>query len=383
MEPWTQRDQLILAARLYADGISQAKIAETLEQTQSSVSRLIKEAEKEKLIEIRRYFNDEYLSDKDRAVLEKRLAPDDFEEAIDAWIQFGGVDDRPKIRIYPSGSTDTSRAAWAERLSAFSRLSAPYFLTLLQQEDVKNLGVSWGKQLWVMLQHIKNHSVKKRTDLRTVPLCPELNAKVNIKYSSSFLSQEFDDIFQDDNDDEERLSLGGVPALLTNTSMAKNFLAQYAQGNTPYAQVFGKEGLAHSLDAIVTSVGPFQEPYGTSFRVFREASKMSKEKISKLVIGDIGGILMPTWNQTQAQEKSFLELRKLWTGVQLDDLKNVSDRARGRRKPGVVVIAIGAAKARVCLEATRYGASHLLIDDDLAQEIVKLWKNDWQPKLPY
>ena len=104
-----------------------------------------------------------------------------------------------------------------------------------------------------------------------------------------------------------------------------------------------------------------------------------KDKINELVIGDIGGVLMPTADQTKKQQREFKKLTGVWTGLELDALRATADRARGRDRPGVIVCAVGSEKARVCLEATRYGAQHLLIDGGLARKIVKLSENNWIP----
>jgi hypothetical protein len=72
-------------------------------------------------------------------------------------------------------------------------------------------------------------------------------------------------------------------------------------------------------------------------------------------------------------EAKVKRINTQWTGIQREHVARCAERARASEgTPGVIVLAIGRAKAEAVIEAVNQSlVNHLLIDQDLADALVE------------
>jgi len=174
-------------------------------------------------------------------------------------------------------------------------------------------------------------------------------------------------------------SLAAVPAFIPakfapqSRKTIRDFIAEIAG----YRVIFEGAGtaaaapkpLVDQLDGIVTGVGTVSA--GVSGRLLDDrlvAEGVTKDQVQERVIGDIGGVFLPR----SARDGVVRGINDRWTGVRLEHIAGCAQAAaRDGDRAGVVVVAIGRAKAPPLLECVRGGLiNELIIDHDLAQALL-------------
>jgi hypothetical protein len=160
-----------------------------------------------------------------------------------------------------------------------------------------------------------------------------------------------------------------------------------------YKRIFGSSpddqgALANQLSAILTSLGPPGK--GRSFSPdggdYGGLPQWWTEAFSH---GDVGGVLLQK-EQAEIEEaivrlkiktssaqvgQQFSRLAEHWAGVQLPHIMRCAERASAALRPGVIGLAIGEQRAITVLTALRRGLlNHLIIDPDLARQLLKMAK---------
>jgi DNA-binding transcriptional regulator LsrR (DeoR family) len=174
-------------------------------------------------------------------------------------------------------------------------------------------------------------------------------------------------------------SLAAVPAFIPAKFPRKShaairaFVAEIAGYRTIFerSDCDGRpqEPLVDRLDTIITGVGTVSP--GVSGRLLDDrvvAEGVTKDELQGRVVGDIGGVFMGR----SVRDPVVRGINERWTGVRLEHILRCAraaedDHSRG----GVIVIAMGAAKAHITLEAVRGGLiTELIIDHDLARALL-------------
>jgi hypothetical protein len=89
-----------------------------------------------------------------------------------------------------------------------------------------------------------------------------------------------------------------------------------------------------------------------------------------VLIGDLGGVLIPKPELESEDRDLVKELNEMWTGIKLQDLKRIAKVASTSDGGGIVVVAIGKQKAAVLYETIRLGlVNEALIDQDLVNKL--------------
>lgn len=137
--------------------------------------------------------------------------------------------------------------------------------------------------------------------------------------------------------------------------------------------------MVDQLDMILTSAGPASNPLGYGLgKVFLEADDISHfgsdaaEGLQKLILGDISGVCIPHSDLNAEETERLGSINKRWTGVRFEHLKSCAERAVSgpEKKPGVVVVARGKAKASIVHELLKVGLiNNLVIDLELEEEL--------------
>src|SRR5207248_2498335 len=97
---------------------------------------------------------------------------------------------------------------------------------------------------------------------------------------------------------------------------------------------------------------------------------VSEDELNTLVVGDLGGVMLPRRDLKGPQRKRIRQMMEGWTGVQMDDLRRCAFAARKNDRPGVVVIACGKIRAAAVRRAVELGlVNELILDAELAGEL--------------
>lgn len=362
-----------IAAYLYSRCGDQKEVASQLRISQSQVSRLIKQAIDRGLL-IRRFeFNKETVSKKRFDEIRSFEIPGELIK------QLGKVSDcLNDVRVYESGNSHDS---YSNRLIPFAHNASNYLQDLLAEINI--VGVTWGNTLSSLVDALeKKYSYTEYRDKKIfVPLCAELIGVASEQYHSTMIADRLNEIVNKRK--AEHLSLSGVPAFIPKHSNGRilkkeefQFLWEIVNYSNNYRNIFkGDESFVNKLDCILTSIGPINEPFGPS--IVEVEQFFSFEEIKSEVIGDIGGVLLKKKNYMQNHQSLFIDLEEMWTGIQFDKIKELTEESAKFKKCGVVVFAHGKNKAPVLLEAIRQRlVNKIVIDFELSKELMKLIKQE-------
>jgi DNA-binding transcriptional regulator LsrR (DeoR family) len=157
-------------------------------------------------------------------------------------------------------------------------------------------------------------------------------------------------------------------------------IRRFVGSSEGYRRIFlGEQGsqraapVVHQLDTILTAVGPSSEtPIGYGLDDAATAAGLDKTRLSDLTVGNIGGVFLPREELRDTDRATVLDLNRRWSGVKKQHLRRCDENARRTGAPGVIVFAIGKAKAEIVYECVRLRlVTQLVIDIDLAGELVR------------
>jgi hypothetical protein len=154
------------------------------------------------------------------------------------------------------------------------------------------------------------------------------------------------------------------------------------------------------IDSLITGVGIIdpdpqsKDRYATGAfireRIHAEGTHdATAESLSRICVGDIGGILVPRMRkrENEAAWNLVKDLNRGWTGIRQSDLTRISAKAREDGPPGVILISLGdpaspdksAAKAEIIREVVRLGyVNHVVCSKAIASHLVTECHDDEQ-----
>jgi DNA-binding transcriptional regulator LsrR (DeoR family) len=283
------------------------------------------------------------------------------------------------LRIFHSGGEGEDPSGWDARAQRFGRLAAPRVQELLPAMNLA--GVTWGKTIARLvdgLQHLNPQTPALPDRVRFVPLTGEPLTFPDPETSSSNLAHRLNEIVNGRADVVH--SLTAVPAFIPAkfTGRGRQAIRAFIAEIAGYRVIFAAEGadgrrqepLADRLDCIITGVGTVSP--GVSGRLLDDrvvAEDITKERLQERVIGDIGGVFLPR----SPRDGVVRGINERWTGVRLEHIARcAAAAARDPSRVGVIVLALGRAKAEILLECVRGGLiNELIIDHDLAQALIQ------------
>ena len=267
------------------------------------------------------------------------------------------------------------------------------------------VGVTWGKTIACVVDALETRlplPPRKSSAIEFVPLSGTLLSDPNIRLSSSSLVDRLHEIVNGQS--TGALSLAAVPArlpgkMLPLTHKLRSLKKQFGLNNKSlwelqrailevyiheihgYQNVFlggvGKEPLAERVDTILTSVGcdyaQSNDPWLNemiSCETLAKDNDGARRELARIAVGDLGGIFLPTPDARQEDLEKLADINRRWKGASESHIQECAVRAANEGKPGVILIAIGARKAKIVKECVRKGLiNQLVIDRDLAEEI--------------
>ena len=359
---------------------SQAQIGALLGGiSQTVVSRLIKHAEEKGWLERRLIFHEELLP-KDRVeALRRMVEPLGLFEALKAIGTGTGVCIRSLRIVDSGGSGDTTRAIDA-RLNRLGHRAAPHVAALIQRSEV--FAVTWGSTVSHVIAGLETltPAVDLRHPILFVPVCAEPTAQSSNKDTSSRLALRLQALTRAAGPSVNTPSLSGVPALIPRkfTGADMKAIRKFVEQTASYKEVFGREApLINKVDSVLTSVGPSSRPMGFIHEELMRAGgtptqPLTKARLSALVAGDIGGVLLPRRGLDKAAVGEVDELNRMWTGINRRHLARIARQADATKRPGVIVVSCGADRAEIVTEAVRCGlVNELIIDRQLADRLAR------------
>jgi hypothetical protein len=378
-----QRLTVLTAAYLVGEGMTQEKIARQLGISQSGVSRLLRRAKpylaQQTLYRFQRELVDPKLLD---AVLQ-RASLQRLSARLDAFAKTHGWPRGPAVRVLPvpeSPDGDLTR-----RFTAFTNQAAPYVRSLLMRDSVETCGITWGFMLWDLCMGMRNMRLpapwRPRRPIRFIPLSGDPLQDRRLyppSLTSSNIAAELSKIA---NEDEYRPPwLGLVPAYIPNQfkGEALRAIERLIRLVPEFEEIFGSKGrpgIAHELDAILTSVGPASKPLGFGLGRLLGSLGSGVQRLSEQIHGDIGGVLLP---RAQNRPSALIRgIERRWKGLNWEHLQACAHRALqedpATGRSGVVVLAVGADRAEVVLRAVERGlVNNLIIDPMLEQALTRL-----------
>jgi DNA-binding transcriptional regulator LsrR (DeoR family) len=373
---WEQR--IIEAAYLYGhQRLQQADIAKHFRCSQSQVSRMLKQASAKGWLKTEIRFVEDGIPIEIREKLHRLLEPEDLLKGLEKVAKDNKVG-VPRLRVFDSGSEATDREDYTLRLEKFSRVAARRIEDILRHATT--IGITWGETLHYLINGLASVSPFPRQGFSSkviAPLCGEVRSVgYPIDYSSTTLANHLQQVMNIDRD-AEQLSLTGVPAFISRwfPESKKDVLKEYVQETASYRRIFeGDDALAGRLDVILTSIGSAESSFASKSNAeILKAGKIEVEDLERVLIGDLGGVLIPKPELESEDRDLVKELNEMWTGIKLQDLKRIAKVASTSDGGGIVVVAIGKQKAAVLYETIRLGlVNEALIDQDLANKLRRI-----------
>jgi DNA-binding transcriptional regulator LsrR (DeoR family) len=363
------------AAYLYSQGNDQARIGGVLRVSQAEVSRLLGMARREGWLQTRCVLPEgavaavEQMVFADRDLLRARLG----REAAR-----GGAAPVRGLRIFHSGGEGTDAAAWDARLRRCGQAAAARLQELLPR--LRLAGVAWGATIARLVDGVRQLNPRPPLlpgPVQLIPLTGEPLTFPDPETSSSTLAHRLHEIL---GGASAFHSLAAVPAFIPAkfSRPSRKAIRQFIAEIAGYRAIFERrsadgrpqEPLADRVDAILTGVGTVSaEISGRLLDDRLLAEGLTKEQLRERVIGDIGGIFLPR----AGHQRVVRGINERWVGVRLEHLARCARAAaQDVGRAGVIVLAIGRAKAEVVLECVRGGlVNELVVDHELAQALLQ------------
>jgi len=358
----------------------QTEIAQQLKISQAAVSRLLHRARQEQvLVEKVNFASDKV--DPDTLVRIRRKLQSSLAGDLQALSARAGTT-APVVRVFPSGSK--SDKDLERRLATYSERAAPYLKA--QIAEANSCGVTWGNTLIHVVDALQNiaGAAPWRTDGKLIsflPLSGEPFGKMPAGQSSSTMVERLGHFANGKS--HKSLSIGNVPAFIPGEDEGFSRadlrgVRKLIQKVEAYGTIFGasetQPGVVDSVEMILTSVGPANKPWG-----FGDSDRLlggvSAGQLERLLAGDVGGVGIPRVGLKSSDDQTIRDINDRWTGVKRQHLEKcvrlaAKPSSAGKRSPGVVVVAVGAYKAKIVLTAIKLGLiNELVIDDDLEEAL--------------
>ena len=345
--------------------------------SQPLVSRLLRRAEERGWLERSyRFAGADRLPPERMEYLSRLIEPKGLLEALKS------VESTTGIRVRDVRVVDSGRAApipgTAQR-RRFGRTAAGRVRELFERSDV--FALTWGSTVSHVVDGIAASRPLPLTGrIRFVPVCAEPTEESSNKDTSSHLVQRLHGLLQPNTPPPP--SLAGVAALIPRrfSSAQARVIRKFVQQAGSYQEIFGKDSpLIDAVDSLLTSVGPSSQPMGFVLKELLRAGstpskKLTAARLATLVVGDIGGVLLPRRGLGAQDRWEVEQLNAMWTGVKLKHLERIAREADRTRRPGVIVVSLGGeGRAEVIAEAVRCGlVNELIADRQLANKLVQV-----------
>lgn len=338
--------------------------------SQSQVSRLLAHAEKKNYLVIEQRFARELFTEDWTRQIDELLAPSGLTADLNNYCQRAGIP-TPRIRVFESGPGNTE-GALAQRRARFGRTAAGRLSELIEKANI--VGVAWGRTIRALADGIaaSRRPLNKSRQIEFAAVCAELVSLAQHGHSASRLAESLGESFN--SAPGERPQLTGFPAYIPRHYDADMHasIRRFISDTAGYQRVFsGPDALIHRMDMLISSVGSSRFPVLGSFEELVTAGGLKASDLEQLVIGDLGGILIPKSGLSKAKQSLIDELNGLWTGIKTEHVHKIAERAFADHSlSGVVVVAIQAERGDTAFELIcRELVNELILDQTAAAQL--------------
>ena len=236
-------------------------------------------------------------------------------------------------------------------------------------------------------------SVAPASRVRFVPVWPEDLSDPSPRISSSALAERLDDIFNsrsssfpDSTRPPRPPSLNSVPPFMPHYFETSKFRRYLEEDFAGYRELFGSQSSGHvvgrpviaDVDMLLTSIGARNRAFGRFHELLIKHAGVTAAELAAITAGDVGGVLIPAPNCTDAQFRRIRRINSIWNGLQPEHLEQIALRSHSRESlppPGVVIVSIESSeggRAQALAAAIRAGlVNELIIDEQLADGLDK------------
>jgi len=351
--------------------MSQAEIGRVLGGlSQPHVSRLLAHATKTGYLVVEHRFRMEKVAEDEQRELAALLTPSTLSQALTT---FCTRHDKPVpgLGVFESGR-GTTDGAMALRRKRFGKTAAGRVIELLGGQRIA--GVAWGRTLRCVVEGIETSHLplSAMTDVEFVPVCAELLMNQQRETSANRLAEALTRTFHPKGRDVQQLT--GFPAYVAGhyDDMMQKAAWRLIRDTPNYESILsGPEAFVSRMNILLTSVGYAEALVRGGHNDLLRAGRIDPIKLQGLVVGDLGGLLIPRPSLNASQSALVDELNEMWTGISLKQVSEIAARAHcNADTSGVVVLALRAERAGTLLELVRLGlANHLIIDQDVADAL--------------
>lgn len=284
------------------------------------------------------------------------------------------------LRVYATaagGAKTSGEDQWGNALECFGHAVAADLFALINGSRV--IGVGWGRTVAVAIDalavYVHAHTqatgrARLRGRCQIAPTAGEPPTGVPDERSSSAIAQRLASVL---GNGTEVPTLKWIPPIVPREfqDARRETLWDYLKNVSSYTDIFGEAGLISKLDAVLTSVGSFEQQVTSLQSAMVKLGHIDIERVKRLALGDLGGVLIERPGLKRQELDELREIRSLWTGIRPEDHERISGMAaQPGGRPGIVVIAIGANKAQIVSSVVQKGlVNELFIDDSLAQAL--------------
>ncbi len=359
--------------------MSQAEIGAALGGlSQPHVSRLLARAEKAGVLVVERRFCAEGLGAAEQAELQGLLAPVSLARALERFCARHSLP-VPGLAVYDSGPGVTP-AALVKRRQRFGRMAAGRIVELLSGQHV--VGITWGRTLHEAVAAI-DVARPGGEEIEFVPVCADLLKTARNGNSASRLAEALMAAWRQTG---PALQLIGFPAYVSRLydAAAQAAIWRMIRDMPNYQRVFsGPQSKIAVMDGLITSVGHVDRLVHGGLEDMLHAAQLDPRMLAELVVGDLGGILVPQPDLSPQRQRLVADLNRMWTGISPGQVADIAARAEGSGRPGVIVLALRAQRAAALRELVRLRlVNQLIIDSAAAAELEHLLRSETSSAAP-
>jgi DNA-binding transcriptional regulator LsrR (DeoR family) len=337
-------------------------------------------------------FNPQGLSDEQRALVADVQTWRTLLERLHRVLAPNNVSVR-SVRVFPSGEGETELRLWKFGLQAAGALAEAI-------RRSSTVALAWGTTIARVIDALGargTDSLDRHVEF--VPVRAQEPGEPRHGTSSSMLAERLDEIVNGpgpwDGAGARRkpLTLNGVPAFTPSWFREDVRFREYLHRYKVFHTIFGLteqdrrlgtrtpaagEPVIKRVDTLFTSIGTRDKPVGDFYEQLRLHGNITAAELTRIVLGDIGGVLIPAPHCSKGDLHRVAALNEIFTGLQREHLEEIAARAHRDGKPGVIVASVGdkaGARARTLLGVISAGlVNEIVVDRQLAESLLSLLK---------
>jgi hypothetical protein len=161
---------------------------------------------------------------------------------------------------------------------------------------------------------------------------------------------------------------GMIPIICMSYGIeAREVLSRYVKNAPDYQKIYRDGGLASQANCIITSIGRSEQPWSLGDDYFVKTIGIERTELHSLIDAEIGSVPLPKKKLDSDQRARFDKINAARMGLRLEHIESIAKKGACGTAPGVVVLAMGANKAKCLLELIKRGLVNIAIVDNLLE----------------